>query len=109
MKIENIKFRGKSKKTVEWLYGDLIRNVEGAFAIVPPYEISMNNYYRNYVVDKETIGQFTGLYDERGVWVQPSCHDIDIISRAHTRLYRWIRKGKKFKEQNYDRQFENQL
>ena len=66
MKIENIKFRGKSKKTVEWLYGDLIRNVEGAFAIVPPYEISMNNYYRNYVVDKETIGQFTGLYDESG-------------------------------------------
>ena len=36
---------------------------------------------------------------ERGVWVQPSCHDIDIIRRAHTRLFRWIRKGKKFKEQ----------
>ena len=66
MKVENIKFRGKSKKTVEWLYGDLIRNVEGAFAIVPPYEISMNNYYRNYVVDKETIGQYTGLKDKNG-------------------------------------------
>ena len=66
MKAENIKFRGKSKKTVEWLYGDLIRNVEGAFAIVPPYEISMNNYYRNYVVDKETIGQYTGLKDKYG-------------------------------------------
>ena len=66
MKIENIKFRGKSKKTVEWLYGDLIRNVEGEFAIVPPYEISMNNYYRNYVVDKETIGQYTGLKDKYG-------------------------------------------
>ena len=66
MKTENIKFRGKFPKTGEWLYGDLIRNVEGAFAIVPPYEISMNNYYRNYVVDKETIGQFTGLYDESG-------------------------------------------
>ena len=66
MKTENIKFRGKFPKTGEWLYGDLIRNVEGAFAIVPPYEISMNNYYRNYVVDKETIGQFTGLCDESG-------------------------------------------
>ena len=42
MKIENIKFRGKSKKTGEWLYGDLVRNVEGVFAIVPPFEISMN-------------------------------------------------------------------
>ena len=37
-------------------------------------------------------------YDrERGVWVHPSCHDIDIIRRAHTRLFRWIRKGKKLK------------
>lgn len=64
--MRTIRFRGKFKKTGEWLYGDLIRNVEGAFAIVLPYEISMNNYYRNYVVDKETIGQFTGLYDESG-------------------------------------------
>ena len=66
MKTGNIKFRGKFPKTGEWLYGDLIRNVEGAFAIVPPYEISMNNYYRNYVVDKETIGQYTGLKDKNG-------------------------------------------
>ena len=57
MKAENIKFRGKSKKTGEWLYGDLVRNVEGEFAIVPPFEISMNNYCENYEVDKETIGQ----------------------------------------------------
>ena len=48
-----------------------------------------------------------GYYEERGVWVQPSCHDIDIIRRAHTRLFRWIRKGKKLKEQNNDRQFDN--
>ena len=64
--MRTISFRGKSQKTGEWLYGDLIRNVEGAFAIVPPYEISMNNYYRNYVVDKETIGQYTGLKDKNG-------------------------------------------
>ena len=50
-----------------------------------------------------------GYYDGRGVWVQPSCHDIDIISRAHTRLFKWIRKGEKLKELNNDRQFENQL
>ena len=34
---------------------------------------------------------------ERGVWVPPSCHDIDIIRRAYTRLFRWIRKGEKLK------------
>ena len=57
MKAENIKFMGKSKRTGKWLYGDLVRNVEGEFAIVPPFEISMNNCYENYEVDKETIGQ----------------------------------------------------
>ena len=34
---------------------------------------------------------------ERGVCVHPSCHDIDIIRRAHTRLFRWIRNVKKQK------------
>ena len=29
-----MKFRGKSKHTGEWLYGDLVRNAEGAFAIL---------------------------------------------------------------------------
>ena len=47
--------------------------------------------------------------NENGVYVQPSMHDIDIIRRAHTRLFRWIRKGNKHKEQNNDRQYENQL
>ena len=47
--------------------------------------------------------------NENVVYVQPSMHDIDIIIRAHTRLFRWIRKGNKHKEQNNDRQFENQL
>ena len=35
--------------------------------------------------------------NENGVYVQPSMHDIDIIRRAHTRLFRWISKGKKLK------------
>lgn len=26
-----VKFRGKSKRTGEWLYGDLVRNAEDAF------------------------------------------------------------------------------
>lgn len=40
-------------------------------------------------------------YDrKREVWVLPSFHDIDIIRRAHTRLFRWLRKGKKQKKNN---------
>ena len=57
MKAENIKFRGKSKRTGEWLYGDLVRNVEGDFAIVPPFDMTMDNFCSYYEVDKKTIGQ----------------------------------------------------
>ena len=32
---------------------------------------------------------------ERGSWVQPSCHDIDIIRRANTRMRRWFKNKKK--------------
>lgn len=31
---------------------------------------------------------------EDGVIVFPSAHNIDIISRARVRLFKWIRKGK---------------
>lgn len=62
----NVKFRGKSKRTGEWLYGDLVRNVEGAFAIVPPFEMTTDNLCDRYEVDEETIGQFTGLLDKNG-------------------------------------------
>lgn len=77
MKAENIKFRGKSKRTGEWLYGDLVRNVEGEFAIVPPFEISMNNYCENYEVDKETIGQLIAkIRKSNGDICEVYSHDI---------------------------------
>ena len=63
------------------------------------------NHHENY--KKKYLKLRPEYYDERGVWVQPSCHDIDIIRRAHTRLFRWIRKGEKLKKQNNDRQFDN--
>ena len=59
------------------------------------------NHHENY--KKKYMKLRPGYYDERGVWVQPSCHDIDIIRRAHTRLFRWIRKGEKFKKKEHER------
>ena len=61
-----VKFRVKSKRTGEWLYGDLVRNVEGAFAIVPPFEMTTDNLCDQYEVDENTIGQFTGITDKAG-------------------------------------------
>ena len=57
MKVENIKFRGKSKRTGKWLYGDLVRGVGGECAIVPPLEMSFQYCICDYNVDKETVGQ----------------------------------------------------
>lgn len=66
MELRKIVFRGKSKRNGEWLYGDLVRNVEGTFAIVPPFEIDLHNHCERYEVDEDTIGQFTGNYDRNG-------------------------------------------
>ena len=63
MKVENIKFRGKSKKTGEWLYGDLEYSIKKGIARIHSYD-DEGEYIGQQEVDKETIGQFTGLYDE---------------------------------------------
>ena len=56
------------------------------------------NHHENY--KKKYLKLRPEYYDEkRGGWVYPSCADIDIVRRANVRLGRWIRKGKKFKEQ----------
>lgn len=56
MKIENIKFRGKSKKTGEWLYGDLEYNRKKDIARIHSYDDG-GEYIGQQEVDKETIGQ----------------------------------------------------
>lgn len=54
---KEVKFRGKSKRTDEWLYGDLIRNTEGAFSVVPPFDVYQPQNGWLYEVKEETIGQ----------------------------------------------------
>ena len=56
MKIENIKFRGKSKRTGEWLYGDLEYNRKKGIARIHSYD-DEGGYIGQQEVDKETIGQ----------------------------------------------------
>lgn len=62
--MREIKFRGKSNSTGEWLYGDLVKNKDGKLSVVPPIVGIIN--LENYEVDENTIGQFTGLYDYVG-------------------------------------------
>ena len=77
MKVENIKFRGKSKRTVKWLYGDLVRGVGGECAIVPPLEMSFQYCICDYNVDKETIGQLIAkIRKSNGDTYEVYSHDI---------------------------------
>ena len=61
-----IRFRGKSVTNGEWLYGCLLKNEEGKFAVVKPFKVNMDNECSYYEVDEDTIGQFTGLHDKNG-------------------------------------------
>lgn len=61
-----IKFRGKSIHTNEWIYGDLTRGgYHREDVLIFPQEIR-GKTYNEYLVDADTIGQFTGLLDKNG-------------------------------------------
>ena len=55
--MRTIKFRGKRTDVGGWVYGDLLTNN-------PTPQILA--FYGQYLVDEDTIGQFTGLLDKNG-------------------------------------------
>lgn len=63
--MREIKFRGKPTiksmdylKDKEWIYGGIVYDEDRVWIDVP--------YYGNLIVDKHTIGQYTGLKDKNG-------------------------------------------
>jgi uncharacterized phage protein (TIGR01671 family) len=59
-----IKFRGKRRDSGEWIYGDLLHNVD--CLKIREWEVDVNQIPKSYVVDDKTVGQFTGLKDKNG-------------------------------------------
>ena len=70
MGVRSIKFRGKDLIHNEWIYGGLAEDKNENAVILPK-----NNWQKGGCVDKDTIGQFTGLYDAN----EKEIYERDII------------------------------
>lgn len=65
--MREIKFRGR-KPNEEWIYGDLVRSEDDILGDVTTCIFPQKAYdsYDRYIVDANTVGQFTGLRDKNG-------------------------------------------
>lgn len=61
-----ILFRGWNKKNKRWLYGYYFA-YHGNHFISPDAKVNPLDTYEDYVIDADTVGQFTGMKDAKGV------------------------------------------
>ena len=70
--MKKIKFRGKNKKSGKWLYGDLVRNIKGEAAIVPPLGSDSKVDFEEFGVDENTVGRL--IYSQK--WSDGLVHEV---------------------------------
>ena len=70
--MKKIKFRGKNKKSGKWLYGDLVRNITGETAIVPPLGSDSKVDFEEFGVDENTVGRL--IYSQK--WSDGLVHEV---------------------------------
>lgn len=61
-----IRFRGWNKKNKRWIYGYYF-TYRGNHFISPDDKVNPLDTYKDYVVDADTVGQYTGIKDAKGV------------------------------------------
>jgi uncharacterized phage protein (TIGR01671 family) len=86
-----IKFKGISIQTGEWLYGDLVQDKERNRSAIIPQKNGYHIYYE-YEVIPETVGQYIGFSDKKGVDI----YEGDIVkSNFKDRIFTivWYVKG----------------
>lgn len=62
--MREILFRGKRTDNGEWIYGDLMQNVD--CIKIREQEKDVKHIAKSFEIDLETVGQYTGLADKNG-------------------------------------------
>lgn len=91
-----IKFRGKDLFGTTWLYGDLVQDRDLRYIVT----VNERDHFEHKMVNRETIGQFTGLFDREkkeiyeGDILQLYGEDSDVVEVRFVRgVFAFLWKG----------------